>query len=68
MDEHIMTVYCLCDDLLRALHQPEHAQSGMSEAEVMTTALVAATEFRGNFDKARQHLTHWTRFLSASTC
>ena len=56
MDEHIITIYCLCDDLLRALHHREDTQCAMSDAEVMTTALVAATDFGGIFEKARQCL------------
>lgn len=56
MDEHIIAIYCLCDDLLRALHHREDPQCQMSDAESMTTAIVAATDFRGNFEKARQYL------------
>jgi hypothetical protein len=56
MDEHIIAVYCLCDDLLRALQHWQDPQCQMSDAEVMTTAIVAATYFSGNFEKARQYL------------
>jgi len=52
MDEHIIAVYCLCDDLLRARHHREDPQSTMSDAEVMTTALVAALYFGGNLQQA----------------
>lgn len=56
MGEHIIAIYCLCDDLLRALHHREDPQCKMSDVEVMTTAIVAATDFSGNFEKARQYL------------
>ena len=56
MDDRIITVYCLCDDLLKAFHHREDAQCQMSDAEVMTTALVAALYFRGNFESARGFL------------
>ena len=45
MDTQIVAVYCLCDDLLKALCQSEDAQRQMSDAEVMTTAIVAAPFF-----------------------
>lgn len=54
MDEKIIAVFCLCDDMLKALHHREDPQCQMSDAEVMTTAIVAALHFRGNFEAARQ--------------
>jgi hypothetical protein len=42
--------------MLKALHHPQHAQCQISDAEVMTTALVAALHFGGNQDKARRFL------------
>ncbi len=53
MDEQIVTIYCLCDDLLRAMHHVDDKQRQMSDAEVMTTALVATQYFGGNFEHAR---------------
>ena len=47
MDYQIILVYCLCDDLLKALGHKEDKQCQMSDAEVMTTALVAALFFGG---------------------
>jgi hypothetical protein len=52
MDEQIITVFCLCDDLLKAMHHREDPQCQMSDAEVMTTALIAVLEYNGNFEKA----------------
>lgn len=53
MDDKIIATFCLCDDLLKALHHPEDPQGQMNDAEVMTTALVAALFFRGNHESAR---------------
>lgn len=53
MDEQIVAIYCLCDDLLRAMHHVEDKQSRMTDAEVVTTAVVAALYFGGNFELAR---------------
>ena len=48
MDLTIVALYTICDDLLIALGHQEHQQAKMSDAEVMTTALVAARYFGGN--------------------
>ncbi len=53
MDEQIVTIYCLCDDLLRAMHYVDDKQRRMSDAEVVTTALVSTLYFGGNFERAR---------------
>lgn len=57
MDTNIVAIYCLCDDLLKAFHHPADPQQQMSDAEVMTTAIVAALYFRGNFELARHLLS-----------
>ncbi len=53
MDSEIVAIYCLCDDLLKAMHHIEDGQCQMSDAEVMTTAVIAARYFGGNIEKAR---------------
>ena len=59
MDTQIILIYCLCDDLLKAMCHREDAQCRMSDAEVMTVALVAALHYRGNFALAgRMHSAH----------
>lgn len=49
----IVTIYCLCDDFLKACGQTDPPQTKMSTAEVMTTALVAAALFGGNQERSR---------------
>lgn len=56
MDAKIIAIYCLCDDLLQALHHPEDRQRQMTDAEVMTTAFVAVLYCAGNFERARHLL------------
>src|SRR5437763_6229642 len=58
MDDSILAIYCLCDDLLKALKHHEDPQRLMSDAEVMTTAIVAALYFGGNFERARELLAN----------
>lgn len=47
MELQIILVYCLCADLLIGLHHAEDPQCTMSDAEVMTTGIVAALYFGG---------------------
>ncbi len=56
MDTQIIVIFCLCDDMLNSLHHYEDAQRKMSDAEVMTTALVAALYFGGNFSMASRFM------------
>lgn len=56
MDDQIVAIYCWCDDVLKALDHDEDPQRQMSDAEVMTTAIVAALHFRGNGERARELL------------
>jgi hypothetical protein len=53
MDDHILAIYGVCHDVLKALHHREDWQQNMTDAEVMTTALVAMRFFGGNFAQAR---------------
>ncbi len=45
MDTQIVAVFCLCDDMLKTFHHFEDSQTQVSDAEVMTTAIVAALYF-----------------------
>jgi hypothetical protein len=52
MDDKIIATFCLCDDLLKALHHHEDRQCQMNDAEIMTTAFIASLCFRGNHESA----------------
>ena len=56
MDDKIIAIFCLCDDLLKAMHHQEDRQCQMNDAEIMTTAFIAALFFRGNHESARAML------------
>ena len=56
MDTQIIVVYCLIDDMLKALHHYEDKQRQMSDAEIMTTGIVATMYFKGNFCLASRFL------------
>ena len=59
MDEKIIAMYCLCDDLLKAMPHRIDPQCKMSDAEGMTTALTAAVFFRGTLESARVMLKQY---------
>lgn len=56
MEEIAIVTYVVCDDVVKNLKIREDIQSKMSLAEVMTTAIIAASEFSGNIEKARRAL------------
>ena len=56
MDTQIIAIFCLCDDMLKGLHHFEDPQRQMSDAEAMTTAIVAMLYFKGNFSLASRFL------------
>ena len=56
MQEQIITLYCVCADFLAAYGHQEDTQATMTDAEVMTVALVAATFFVGNQERSRTFL------------
>ena len=53
MIDHATALYCIIDDLLKATGHHEDARRVMSDAEVLTTALVAAQFFGSNLEHAR---------------
>jgi hypothetical protein len=57
MDDKILAVYGLSADVLNALGHAEDPQPQMSDAEVITTGLVAMWCFRGNCEAARALLS-----------
>ena len=57
MDEKILAMSCLCTDLLNAIGHADHPQDRMSDAQVITTGLVAMMFLRGNFEAARTLLS-----------
>jgi len=59
VDDTITTIYCLCDDFLKAMRYRDDPQVRFSAAEVMTVPLVAATFFGGNIDKTRLFLAEY---------
>jgi hypothetical protein len=56
METDIIIIYVLCDEFLRAMGHRDDPQAQMSDAEVMTIALLAMLNYGGNYAKARKEL------------
>ena len=59
MDTMIIGIYCLCDDYLKSQGHQENKQRQLSDAEVMTIALVASYYYGGNYSQARWMLQEY---------
>ena len=69
MQDTITTIYCLCDDLLKAMNHCDDTQTRFSSAEVMSVPVIACACFGGNMARTRAFLHHHGYFkvqLSAS--
>jgi hypothetical protein len=54
--DHTTALYCIVDDLLKAVGHSEDARRSLSDAEVLTTALIAARYFGGNVEHSRRFM------------
>ncbi len=52
MLNEIIAIYAITDDLLKAIGHDDDIRREMIDAEIITTALVAAIFFNGNHSKA----------------
>lgn len=52
MIDNAVAIYCFLDDYLKAINHQEDKQRMMNDAEIMTTALLAALYFGGNNERA----------------
>jgi hypothetical protein len=52
-EDKITALFCLIDDLLKAIGHQEDCRVKVSDSEVITTALIAALYFSGHYDNAR---------------
>jgi hypothetical protein len=54
MDEEIITIFCLCDDLLKLQGVSDDVRSKMSHAEILTIGYMAVRYFGGNYRSAHK--------------
>ncbi len=53
MTYQIIYIYCLCEEFVKAIGLKDDPQTKMSNAEIMTFAIVAARYFHGNYATTR---------------
>lgn len=53
MIDQVVTIYCICDDVVRYLSLEERPCCKMSTSEVMTFAITSALVFNGDYKKSR---------------
>ncbi len=54
MIDHTTALYCMTDDLLKAMGHTDDGRCQLTDAEVITTALCAALHFDGKLERARK--------------
>jgi hypothetical protein len=53
MCDSTLAIYCFIDDLLKSLEHKQDVRAQVTDAEVITIALIAMLYFGGNFEKSR---------------
>lgn len=56
MYDRTLAIYCFVDDLLKVMQHREDSRAEFSDAEVVTTAIVAMLFYGGNFERSRAFL------------
>lgn len=56
MIDHTTALYCITDDLLKAVGHTDDTRCELTDSEVVTAALVAAFNFGGNVERSRRFL------------
>jgi len=56
MEDFTVAIYCFLDDILKINSPKEGYRRKLSDAQIITTAIVAARYFGANFTKARSYL------------
>ena len=56
MEEQIIMIYCICDDIIKAMNIKEDIQVKMTMAEILTTFFTATSFFGGNIELGRMQM------------
>jgi len=62
MEDFTIAIYCFIDDYLQIGHPKAGAKRKLTDAQIITTALIAARYFSGNYVKARVYLREVHQF------
>ena len=56
MEHKIIAIYCLIDEMLKGLHVKNDVRAKITNAEILTMAYLAVSDFNGNYRKAYLYL------------
>ena len=56
MDNFTVAIYCFIDDYLKKCHPKNETHRKMCDAQIITTSIIAARYFGGNYIKAKSYL------------
>lgn len=69
MNEHVIAIYYICDEIAKNARLPHDPQQKMTDAEVMSFALISAFYYNANYHTTRlvsKTLRYYTNILSHS--
>jgi hypothetical protein len=52
-EDKIISIFCLVDDLLKAIGHQKDIRRKISDSEIITTAIISSLYFGGHLDNAR---------------
>lgn len=55
-EDKVIALFCIVDDLIKAMHHKKDIRVRVSDSDVITTAFVTNLYFRGHFDIARMFM------------
>ena len=56
MERKIIAIYCLIDEMLKGLNVKNDVRAKITNAEILTIAYLAVSDFNGNYRKAHLYL------------
>jgi hypothetical protein len=69
MDENAIAIFCICDEVIRTVGLKDDPQQKMTNAEVMTFALISALHYQADYRTTRlvsMSLKYFSSILSHS--
>jgi len=56
MEDKTIAIYCIIDDILKAMNYYEDKRRNMNDAMVITIAIISSLFFSGNYEKGRKYM------------
>jgi hypothetical protein len=62
LSDKVLIIYCFVDDFLKKIKPPNDKQRKFTDAQVLTTAIISAKKFKGNYAAALDFLASYEGF------